>query len=255
MYDFQRASMWKRISAALFDIILLSIVVTVMAYLIALAINSNAQINKLYEVRDTYEKQYEIKFSDDYNELSEEEQVKYIEAQKAMYADSDFQNAFITVVNYTFIIISFSILIGYFLVEFLPTLIFKNGQTLGKKIFGIAVMREDGVKVSPILMFIRTILGKYTVETMIPVFVLLMIYFGTATVKVFGLAVVTVIFVAQVVLFIVTKARTPMHDKLAHTVTVDFASQLIFDTKEEMVEYQKKIHEEQAEQSEETKKQ
>lgn len=256
MYDFQKASIWKRISAALFDFILLSIVVTGVACLISLAINYDAQAEKMEALYTTYETKYgmtaaEIKFSDDYNKLSEEKKAIYDAAKEALEKDEDFQKEFpklaTTIFNYTLIIISFSILIGFLIVEFLFPLIFKNGQTLGKKIFGVAVMREDGVKVTPILMFIRTILGKYTIETMILVFILVMLSFGMGGIV--ALAVAAIILIMQLILLLATKARTPIHDKLAHTVTVDFATQMIFDTKEEMMAYQKRIHEEQAETS------
>ena len=85
-------------------------------------------------------------------------------------------NRSIVLVNYTFIIISFSILIGFLIVEFLFPMIFKNGQTLGKKIFGIGVMRVDGVKVTTPILFVRSILGKFTIETMMPVLMVIMIY-------------------------------------------------------------------------------
>ena len=47
---------------------------------------------------------------------------------------------------------------------------------------------------------------------------------------------------AQIILLIFTHARTPLHDMLAGTVTVDLASQLIFDTPEDLLEYKKKLH-------------
>ena len=51
----------------------------------------------------------------------------------------------------------------------------------------------------------------------------------------------------QIIIISSTKANTPIHDKLAHTVTVDFASQMIFDTTEDMIAYKKRIHAEQVE--------
>ena len=54
----------------------------------------------------------------------------------------------------------------------------------------------------------------------------------------------------EIALILGTKARTPIHDKLAHTVTVDFASQMIFDTPEELLAYKKRIHAEQVESKE-----
>ena len=138
------------------------------------------------------------------------------------------------------IVITFSILISQLLLEFVVPLILKNGQTVGKKVFGVAVMRMDGVKASPTILLVRALLGKYAVETMIPVFVLLSLLFGTASIVTVVLLAFLVI--AQIALLIFTQANTPLHDMLAGTVAVDLASQLIFDTPEELLEYKKKIH-------------
>ena len=136
-------------------------------------------------------------------------------------------------------------MVAFLLLEFLVPLLFGNGQTLGKKVFGIAVMREDGVKLSPVLLFARTILGKYTLETMIPVFILIMIYLNLMGMS--GTLAIVGLLIAQLILIIVTKAHTPIHDKLAHTVAVDMASQMIFDTPEDLLAYKKRIHAQQVE--------
>ena len=65
-----------------------------------------------------------------------------------------------------------------------------------------------------------------------------------------GLGVVAAILIAQAVLLIATKTRSLLHDKLSHTVTVDFSSQLIFDTPEELLEYKQARHAEMVERSE-----
>ena len=135
--------------------------------------------------------------------------------------------------------------IAFLLLEFVVPLLFGNGQTLGKKVFGVAVMREDGVRLSPLLLFARTVLGKYTVETMVPVLILIMIYLNLTGIG--GTVIILGMLLVQMVLLIATKARTPLHDKLAHTVTVDFASQMIFESPEAMLAYKQRIHAEQVE--------
>ena len=245
MYDFQKDNMWKRISAALFDIILLSIVVVGSAFLIAVLLNYDGVEKHFFEIRESYETQYKIDFDVDPSTLTEEERVKYDEAEKALSTDTDAIKTYSMITSYRFIIVTFSVLIGYLVMEFLIPLLLKNGQTVGKKVFGIAVMREDGVRLSSVLLFVRTVLGKYTLETMIPVFILMMLEIGAM--GIIGLIIIAAILIAQVVLLIATKARTPLHDKLAHTVTVDFSSQLIFDTPEELLAYKQRIHAEQVE--------
>ena len=105
-------------------------------------------------------------------------------------------------------------------------------------------MRVDGVRVNGVLMFARSILGKFTVETMLPVLAVIMLFFGILGLA--GIVIVVGIIFAQIVLVLFTKAHTPIHDKLAQTVTVDMASQMIFDTHEELVAYKNKLQAENA---------
>ena len=139
----------------------------------------------------------------------------------------------------------FSVLLAYLVLEFLVPLFLKNGQTVGKKIFGIGVMRVDGVRVTPVLMFARSVLGKCTVETLVPVLIVIMILFGIM--GFFGTMVILALGLFQIILVAATRARTPIHDLLAQTVTVDFASQMIFDTPEDLLAYKTRIHAEEVE--------
>ena len=126
------------------------------------------------------------------------------------------------------------------IVTFVVPLVFGNGQTLGKKVFGVAVMRKDGVKISPVILFVRTILGKYAVETMVPVFIIIMILLEVM--GLIGMITLGGLLLLQIVLVFTSKANAALHDRLSHTVCVDFASQKIFDTPEEMRAYYERIH-------------
>ncbi|MBE6799410.1 MAG: RDD family protein [Ruminococcaceae bacterium] len=247
MYDFQKANMWKRISAAIFDFIILVILVIGFAWGLSGALNYQKYSDDMQVHRERIEAQFGIDVdisAEEYEALSAEEKEKFLEADKFLRNDPEINRTYSMLFNLTLIIITFSILLGYLFLEFMVPLIFKNGQTLGKKIFGIGVMRSDGVRLSPVVLFIRTVLGKYTIETMIPVLLGIMILFNAMSVTaIFGIALLAVV---QLILIITSKARTPLHDKLASTVTVDFASQMIFDTKEELLAYKQKLHAEQS---------
>ena len=106
-------------------------------------------------------------------------------------------------------------------------------------------MRVDGVRLSTLQLFIRTILGKFTIETMFPIFLVMMIMLGAL--GIIGTAVIILLGVLQAAVLIVTKTNSAIHDLIAGTVTVDMASQMIFDTPEELMEYKKRIHAEKAE--------
>lgn len=248
MFDLQRAGMWKRLSAALFDVIILFTVIVGMALLLSAVLNYDQYIERMDSLEVKYAEEYGVDFditAEELKALSEAERKVYEDADKAYSEDPDVIYTYNMMLSMAMVIITFAIFLGYLILEFLIPLLLKNGQTLGKKLFGIGVMRVDGVRLPPILLFARTVLGKFTIGTMIPVYVVIMIVFGrlglTGTVIIGALALV------QAILFFGTRDHTPIHDKLAGTVTVDLASQMIFDSPEALLEYKKRIHAEASE--------
>lgn len=255
MYDLQKADMWKRISAWLFDFILLGIVIVGAALGLSAALRYDTHLTALEACYDKYEQEYGISFDiteEQRAELTEEQLEKYTEAGEKMQKDAEIRIKYTLVVNLVLIITSCSILIGHVIMEFVVPLLFGNGQTLGKKIFGIGVMRIDGVKVTPLQMFVRSVLGKCTVETLVPVFCVITVILRVM--GVIGIAVMAAILLSQIVLVFATKTHTPIHDIMAGTVTVDMASQMIFDTPEALLEYKQRIHAEMVQDTREEEK-
>lgn len=247
IYDLQKASMWKRISAFLFDNILLLVAIVGIAALLSTMLGYDKHSNTLDAAYEKYETQYGITFNttqEQYNAMTEAEKANYDAAYDALTADEEAMYAYSMMVNLMLVILSGAILLAMFIFEFAVPMLFGNGQTLGKKIFGIAVMRTDGVKVSGPLMFIRTILGKFTVETMIPVIILFMMFLGT--IGIIGPFIFMVLLVLQCIMLVMSRSGRLIHDYLAKTVAVDMSSQMIFDTVEDMVEYKKSVAAEKA---------
>ena len=267
MYDLQKANMWKRISAWLFDFILIGIVIVGVACLLSFALKTDSHYQHKDSILEEFYLKYEEKYgihlnmpdykAEEYEKLSEEERQAYLEAvskediPKNIEADTELTvlyNQYVDVTyligNIALIITTFSVLSGFLIMEFLIPLIFKNGQTLGKKIFGVGVMRVDGVKITPIQLFLRSILGKGTLEALVPAYMILMLFTGVGFPGIVCIAVVLALVLSEIVLLIATakKARTPIHDIMSGTVTVDFASQLIFDSPEELLAYKQNLH-------------
>jgi len=236
--ELQRANMWKRISAALLDLILFGMLSVGFAFLLSVLLGYDGHVSRLEAVYASYESEYGMVFDltiEEYEALSAEEQAHYEAALAAFSEDREAGYLYSMLINLTLIILTFGILFACLILELLVPLLFGNGQTLGKKVFGIAVMRIDGVKITPLLLFIRTVLGKYTVETMVPVLVMLMIFLEVIGVE--GTLVIALLFLIQLVLLAVTRTRSPIHDLLAQTVTVDLASQMIFENAEAKTAY------------------
>ena len=247
MLDTQRAGMWKRMSAALFDVIILFTVIVGMALLLSSVLNYDSHVNRMNELEQQYGEEYGVDLNitlEELKALSEEERQVYEAADEAYSQDPDVIYTYNMMLSMAMVIVTFAILLGYLLLEFLVPLLLKNGQTLGKKLFGIGVMRIDSVRLPSVLLFARTVLGKFTIGTMIPVYVVIMIIFGRL--GMFGTVLIGALLLVQAILFFGTYAHTPIHDKLAGTVTVDLASQMIFDSPEALLEYKKRIHAEAA---------
>lgn len=248
MLDLQKASMLKRISAFILDVILLAVAITGFAFFLSAVTGYDSYRERLSNIEVSYWAQYGVEDPNndksislsEYEAFTDEQKKNYELASVALSKDAEAKRANEMIVNLTLVITSISILFGYLLLEFTVPLMFKNGQTIGKKIFGIALMRNDGVKINTVMLFVRTVLGKYTIETMVPVFLIIMIlFFGAGIV---GLAVLLLIGVLEIVMLCTTKTRSCIHDLLAYTVAVDMQSQMIFESPEALLEYKKKLH-------------
>ncbi len=248
IYDLQKASVWKRIAAGIFDLIMLVTLCVGVAFLFSAAFDYDSHNQTFEDCYNKYEESYGVDFNisgEAYDALSDEEKLNYDEAYKAFVNDETVLYEYEMVVNLSILITTLSILISYIALELLVPSLFGNGQTLGKKIFGIGVIRTDGVKLSAFQLFVRTILGKYTIETMIPVFIVMMLFWGMMDLA--GAIVVIALLLTELIMITVTSNNSLLHDMLAVTVAVDIGSQMIFESAEAKLEYQKKLAAERAE--------
>ncbi len=247
----QKANFWKRISAYLFDLILTVMLTVGIAALLSAALGYGKQNDRLEAYYQEYETTYGVDFDiteEEKAQLSEEEKATYQAATDAFLADERVGNIYEKMFFLTLVIVSLSVLLAILTVQFIAPLFFHNGQTLGKKIFGLAVMRSNCVKLSNPVLFIRSILGMYTIETMFPLVLLIMIYFGFMGGA--GTLTIGLLLLLQLGVLIGTKYRSSIHDLLSDTIVVDMASQRIFDTQEAMLAYKKELHEQEVAQKE-----
>lgn len=245
IYDIQRASFLKRMPAWLLDMILLVTLITGFVAGLSYVLDVDTYSENLDACYAKYEEKYGIDFAKteaDFSAMTEEELTVYEAAAEELSKDTEVQKAYEMFMSLTLVTWSLGILGAHLILEFLIPLWLKNGQTLGKKVFGVALMRKDGIKVTPFMMFTRAILGKYTLETMIPVLLVVMAFFGFLGLE--GILVVAIILLLQVIIPFVTRNKTAIHDILACTVAVDLSSQMIFNSLEEQLEYHKQLHEE-----------
>lgn len=247
VYDLQKGSVWKRIAAWIFDTILVLVLAVGFGFLLSTAMGYEGYSDTLYAGYEKYETQYGVTFNisqEEYLQESQQYRDNYDAAYEALLADGEVIYAYNMVLQMSLTITAIGILLSVLSLEFAVPLLLKNGQTVGKKIFGLGVISSNGVRMNTMQLFVRALLGKYTVETMIPVFIVLMVFFGimdlTGTLVLFGLLIL------QAVLLIATRTNSLIHDLLPGTVVVDLASQMIFPDAQARIDYQKRLAAEKA---------
>lgn len=236
--------MWKRISAFLFDAILLVILAVLVAFLLSAMLGYDRHLSTYTAAYDRYAAEYGVTddmiLAADAGTISEADAAILSGATAAINGDPEALYAFEMVANLTTLIVTFALLLAFLALEFAVPLALGNGQTLGKKIFGVALMHVEGVRIGHVALFVRTVLGKFAVETMPLAMCAIFIFTGFGS-PVFFL-VEGALLLLEAILLIATRENAMLHDKLAVTIAVDMASQMIFDTREDLIEYKKKLH-------------
>ena len=229
IYDVQKASILKRISAYLLDAILVCILAVGLCYVLSLVLDLNTSISQLNDLTAEFDTTLEV-----YENFTPEQKENFDNAYEAMLSDERFAVVY-RIFGHTILMLSLGFFVSIFVFEFVVPLVLGNGQTIGKRIFAVGVMHGNGVKIKTPFLFARAILGKYTVETMIPVCCVLMFFFTSYSLM--ALVVLVMLALLQLVLVIASQNNTLIHDAISFTVCVDMKSQMIFENEDEKVAY------------------
>ena len=233
IYDLQKASLLKRFSAFLLDLILVATLAVGFALLVALIVDFDS-----YNVEMKQAEQACIDAGIDTKTITLEQYNALSDELRQLYDKYD--DSILVCFSLIFTEVSVGLFMSFLICEFIVPLILKNGRTVGKKVFNIGVMQINGIRVRTVSLFVRAMLGKYAIETMVPLS--LATFFLFVTHELFLLIVFVAIVLLQVVLFFVTKNYSFIHDVLASTVVVDLSQQLIFETPQDLVDYKAQIH-------------
>lgn len=247
VYDLQKANIWKRISAWLFDGILVMMLSVGVACILSSLLHYQSYSTAVEQAYAKYEQAFDVSFSIDENQYSampKDYQQRYTDAYNALIADSDAMYQYNMMVNLTLVITTLGILLATVVLEFVLPLVLGDGQALGKKIFGLCLVRTDGVKINTLQLFARTILGKFAIETMIPVYIVTMFFLGSLSLN--GTLILLALGLAQILILIFSRNNALIHDLLAGTAVADKSSQMIFPTTQALIDYKKQVAAEQA---------
>lgn len=238
MSEFYKAKPIKRFAAYVIDmILLLAITFGVMVPMCSWLgyANSREELVPFYE---KYSQEYGIDLQisgTEYDELSEKQKEAYDKAYDAMNQDKEALYVMNKILFTVLASAAAGFLVGYAILEVALPLIFKNGQTIGKKAMKLCVMHKDHVLVSPWQVIFRAILGKYFIGTLIP-----MVLLALPELKIWiisGSFILAIIAMTQAFIVLMSQANCGIHDKLFNTVVADFEQQYIFDTLEERRAY------------------
>lgn len=243
MLDLQKASLLKRISAYILDMILVLILTVGFACLFSWMLGYSTHEQTLDARRDFYIEKYSLEeyangfalTDTEFEKLTEEQKTAYLTATEEFEKDPEANYAWRMLISLSFLILTFSVLFTYVILEFVIPLILGGGMSVGRKVFSVGIMHENYVRVKPTALFVRSILGKCTIETMVPLYLVLLILFGELGIV--GTIVLVAMLALQLILVFTTKTHSTIHDLLAHTVTVDYASQMIFEDEEALIRY------------------
>ena len=236
----QKANFWKRFSAWLVDTVLVILLAIACALPLLDAFQLDANGTQLIAVQEQYKTTIEAEYSVDLD-ITDEEYEKLPESQKQIINNAKTALSEALGKDETFIRLRadrLTIILGagalalfsaVLLAHFILPLILKNGQTLGKKTFGLALVKTDCIKVSAPILFVRSIIGLLTVETMAFAFLLMIVPVGIIA--------AILLQALQVFVLIKTDTNAAIHDLLASTAVVDLASQHIFETEEERTQF------------------
>ena len=245
IYDIQQASILKRISAFILDIILLATAAVGFAYLTAVVVKIDDHQQNLQDKYDYYEETYNVKFGltqEEIDALTEEEKAHYDEVEAILQNDEELIKEYNLVVNLTLIIIFVGSLLATLILEFVIPIIFKNGQTIGKKAFALMVVKANSVRINNVQLFVRTIFGKFLIELIIPAYVIVALMFGQlGRLWLFFLIALAIL---QLILLFATKNHTVIHDAISFCVVCDKQTQKVFENEDELIKYKEKVHSE-----------
>ena len=251
IYDLQKAGILKRFSAALLDFFLIVILAAGAMYLMSLITGITGYSEMVQKYYAEYGEKHDVDLlisQEDLEAQTEEYKARYQEAVKDFFDNDEAKNAYHKVLTLPLVIITFSVLIPVVIVEFIIPLCLKNGRTVGKRVFNLGVVFKNSVKMSNFALFVRAILGKYTIEIMAPILLLYMVFYNNIL-GVTGLIVLGLLFVLQIALLIATKTNACIHDVLANTAVVDMQTQMVFDSYDELMQYKEELHEEEVKKS------
>lgn len=232
LYKPTLAKITNRLAAFLIDAIILVILMTGLLYLISVIYDFDShyqimiqeQIKEGYLIYNEEIKDY-VTISPDASNY--ETVVENVSNNSLLMENLFFVNSFS--VNAPLAALAISL----FITEFIVPLFIGNGQTIGMKCFNIALLSNNYIKIKPMQLFARCVLGKIAVLGIIPLLAILYIFLNYSG-GLLGSLIVIIIFGAQLICLLKTKNKTGIQDLIANVFPVDSSETIFYRTVKEL---------------------
>jgi uncharacterized RDD family membrane protein YckC len=224
----QSASLSKRFSAFLTDIFVFAILFLLTARLFSALFGYDSGRHSLEAAYQSYADKYGISLDiteEEFEKLSSSQKELYYLADEEIAKDSDLNALYKRITILGISTLTASILLSCIISELIIPLFLKNGQTLGKKAFGIALTDKSSRKIKNSALFIRAMLGKFLLGYFLFALCIYMTLFGIFTP--FPSLILILVFFFNAILCLLTKNKISLADILSGTVVCDLECQII----------------------------
>ena len=222
--DIQKANFGKRIAAWIFDLLFVAAIAVGCGFALSSILGYDNYSQALESAYSKYETQYDTVLDitrAEYEAMTAEQREAYDAAYNALLSDEDAMHAYEMLVSLSLVIAACGILLALLIWElFIP--LFLGNRTLGKKLLGLCVIRKNGAPLTPLQLFARTLLGKFVIESLIPVYILLMLFWGSASL--IGAAILLGLPILQFLLLRFSSTGCVIHDLVSGTIVADKAA-------------------------------
>jgi uncharacterized RDD family membrane protein YckC len=142
---------------------------------------------------------------------------------QAFYDDPEAKEISTRKFIFDFVQVSVGLLLAELVVLMLMPLLLKNGQTLGKKLMRLGLVDNQGLKVKPINVVMRFLIGWFVFETALSLIMTMFV----------GLPLFILI---SALMALLTRNKRALHDIIGSTIVVNLDKMILFETTEERKE-------------------
>lgn len=240
MFSIHIAPVSRRFGAGMFDLIILIIIATGLVLLCNCVFGYDSLFTQYEKDIERIEREYGISLDitgNEYAGLSEQQMRRYDEAYDALISETSITENYQKLIKTIVLSITIALFLAYTITDIVLPIVFREGRTLGKKLFGLCLISYNQVRVSNYQIVSRALLGKFAVETMVLAYSAVLLLFNKIGIA--QLVLVTALFMAQVGFFLFGGNRRLLHDVLAQTVVADYATQKIYESYDSLLDAKK----------------